>query len=214
MAFVTEDVRFLGFPKIQETKTMRKVVLFLAVIVAGSPVFAQQIIGAKVESQPKTSEENFGPDAPSHDQVMTLLDLLRVRKAILGMMDGMKQVMKQGAEKSFRQDVPNPTPKQLAALSEIIDGAIGDTPIDEMVEAIVPIYRRHLTKSDVEEMIRFYDSPVGQKLLREQPQMLQESLRAGAAIQEKRMDQIMIKVREASKKLAEANEEKSTTPAR
>ena len=143
---------------------------------------------------------------------MTLLDLLQVRKTMAMMMDGMRQAVKQGAEQSFRENVPNPTPKQLEALHGMIDDAMGDMPMDEMVEAVVPIYRRHLSKSDVDEMIRFFGGPVGQKLLREQPQMMQEGMQAGMAIQQKRMDQIMAKVKEGARKLAEASEEKDQTP--
>ena len=126
-------------------------------------------------------------------------------------MDGMQQAMKQGAERSFRERVPNPTPKQLEALNGMVEDAVGGMPLDEMVEAMVPIYRRHLSKSDVDEMIRFFGGPVGQKLLREQPQMMQEGMRAGAAVAEKRMEEIKIKISERSQQLIEAEEEKNGT---
>jgi hypothetical protein len=92
------------------------------------------------------------------------------------------------------------------------DDALGDMPIDEMVEAVVPIYRRHLSKSDVEEMIRFFGGPVGQKLLREQPQMMMEGMQAGVAVQQKRMEEIKIKIRERAQQLIEAGEEKNEGP--
>lgn len=190
---------------------MRKSLLFLVFALAGVPLFAQQVIGGKISSGPKVTDETFAPDAPTHDQVMTLLDLLQVRKMMATMMDGMKQAMKQGAEESFRERVPDPTPKQLEALHGMIDDAIGDLPLDEMLEAMVPIYRRHLSKSDVEEMIRFFGGPVGQKLLREQPQMMQEGMQAGVAVQERRMEQIKIKIRERAQQMIEADEEKAGT---
>ncbi len=190
---------------------MRKSLLFLVLALAGVPLFAQQVVAGKLSSAPNATEETFAPDAPTHDQVMTLLDLLQVRKMMSTMMDGMKQAMKQSAEQSFRERVPDPTPKQLEALHGMIDDAIGDMPLDEMVEAMVPIYRRHLSKSDVEEMIRFFGGPVGQKLLREQPQMMQEGMQAGVAVQEKRMELIKIKVRERAQQMIEADEEKAGT---
>src|SRR5437899_4455123 len=107
-------------------------------------------------------------DAPSRDQVLTLLDLLQVRRNMAVMMDSMKQIMKQGAEQSFREKVHNPTPEQLAAVRGMIDDVIDGISADDMVNAVITIYQRHLSKSDIEEMIRFYSSPVGQKLLREQ----------------------------------------------
>jgi hypothetical protein len=190
---------------------MRNGLLLLVLVAFALPVFAQQSV-AEAAAQAKSRAEVFPPDAPTHDQVMTLFDLLQVRRNMSLMLDGMKQAMKQGAEQSFRERVPNPTPKQLEALREMIDGALGDMPLDEMLEAMVPIYRRHLTKSDVEEMIRFYGGPVGQKVLLEQPKMLQEGMQAGVAIQQKRMDQINAKIRESAQKMAEADEEKGGTP--
>jgi uncharacterized protein len=180
--------------------------LLLVLLAVAAPVFAQQSV-AEAAAQAKSKTEALPADAPTHDQVMTLLDLLQVRRNMSLMMDSMKQAMKQTAEQAFRENVPDPTPKQLEALRGMIDGALADMPLDEMLEASVTVYRRHLSKSDVEEMIRFYAGPVGQKLLHEQPQMMQESMQAGMAIQQKRMDQIIAKIREGARKMAEADED-------
>jgi hypothetical protein len=188
----------------------RGLVLLILLVIA-APVFAQQSV-AEAAAQAKAKAEALPPDAATQEQVMTLLDLLQVRKNMALMMDGMKQAMKQGAEQTFKENVPNPTPKQLEALHGMIDDAMGDMPMDDLLQAMVPIYRRHLTKSDIEEMIRFFSGPVGQKLLREQPQMMQEGMQAGVAIQQKRMDQIMAKLKERMRKLGEASEEKDQTP--
>lgn len=185
--------------------------LLLVLLAVAAPAFAQQSV-AEAAAQAKPKAEVFPADAPTHDQVMTLLDLLQLRRNMVLMIDGMKNAMKEGAERSFRELMPNPTPKQLEALRGVIDGAMSDMPLDEMVEATVAVYRRHLTKSDVEEMIRFYAGPVGQKVLHEQPKMLEESMQAGTEIQRKRMDQIIAKIREGEQKMLEADEESNKTP--
>ena len=191
---------------------MRKAVFLLVLMAAAAPVYAQQSV-AEAAAQAKAKSEGLAADAPTRDQVMKLLDLLQIRKSMSLMMDGMKQAMKQGAEETFRERVPNPTPKQLEALNGMVDDMMADMPLDEMIEAMVPIYRRHLSKSDVDEVIRFYSSAVGQKLLREQPQMIQEGMQAGVEIQQKRMDQMMAKIRERTEKMAEEEEkDKAATP--
>jgi len=175
-------------------------------------MYAQQSV-AEAAAQAKAKSEGLAADAPTHDQIMKLMDLLQIRRNMALMMDGMKQAMKQGAEQAFRDRVPNPTPKQLAALNGMVDDMMADMPLDEMVEAMVPIYRRHLSRTDVDEIIRFYSSAVGQKLLREQPQMIQEGMQAGMEIQQKRMDQMMAKIRERTEKMAEEEEkDKAATP--
>jgi hypothetical protein len=189
---------------------MRKILLVSLVVCLSLPLFAQQSV-AQAAAQARNADQPLPADAPTRDQVMTLLDLLQARKTMMAVMENMKQIMKESAEKAFRQRVPNPTPQQMEALHGIYDD-IADVPLDEMVNAIIPIYQRHLSKTDLEELIRFYSSPVGQKLLREQPQILQESMRAGAAIQQKRMDEIMIKVKERVQALTEAGEDNSPAP--
>jgi hypothetical protein len=191
---------------------MRKAVFLFVLMAAAAPLYAQQSV-AEAAAQAKAKSEGLAADAPTHDQIIKLMDLLQIRRNMAVMMDGMKQAMKQGAEQTFRERVPNPTPKQLEALNGMVDDMMADMPLDEMVEAMVPIYRRHLNKSDVDEVIRFYSSAVGQKLLREQPQMIQEGMRAGVEIQQKRMDQMMARIRERTEKMAEEEEkDKAATP--
>jgi uncharacterized protein len=189
-----------------------RALLLLVLLGVAAPLYAQQSV-AEAARQAKAKPEGLAADAPTRDQVMKLLGLLQIRKSMSLMMDGMKQAMKQGAEETFRERVPNPTPKQLEALNGMVDDLMADMPLDEMIEAMVPIYRRHLSKSDVDEVIRFYSSAVGQKLLREQPQMIQEGMQAGGEIQQKRMDQMMAKIRERTEKMAEEEEkDKAATP--
>lgn len=184
---------------------MRKAVFLLVLMAAAVPVYAQQSV-AEAAAQAKAKSEGLAADAPTHNQIMKLVDLLQIRRNMALMMDGMKQAMKQGAEQAFRERIPNPTPKQLEALNGMVDDMMADMPLDEMVEAMVPIYRRHLSKTDVDEIIRFYSSAVGQKLLREQPQMIQEGMQAGMEIQQKRMDQMLAKIRARTEKMAEEEE--------
>jgi hypothetical protein len=189
---------------------MRKILLVLLVVCLSVPVFAQQSV-AEAAAQARNADRALPADAPTRDQVMTLLDLMQARKTILAVMDNMKQIMRQSAEKAFRERVPNPTPKQLEALNGIYDD-ITDIPVDELINAIIPIYQRHLTKTDLDDLIRFYGSPVAQKMLREQPEILQESMQAGAAVQQNRMDEIKMKIAARVQAMIDASEDSGTTP--
>lgn len=44
---------------------------------------------------------------------------------------------------------------------------------------IVPIYDKYYSHDEIKELIRFYESPVGQKMVRTMPQVLNESMDAG-----------------------------------
>jgi len=69
--------------------------VLLVLLAVAAPAFAQQSV-AEAAAQAKKAEV-FSTDAPTHDQVMTLLDLMQVRRNMVLMMDGMKNAMKEGA---------------------------------------------------------------------------------------------------------------------
>ena len=50
---------------------------------------------------------------------------------------------------------------------------------DDLVEMVIPIYQKYLTEKDISELNKFYSSPVGKKLIRYQPKIMQESMTAG-----------------------------------
>ena len=125
------------------------------------------------------------PEAPDKAEVMKFLDLMHARTQMEQAMAGMVKQMKAGAEQGFKQKVPDATPEQLAKVDKMFDTLFADMPMDEMIDAIVPIYQKHLTKADLNAITAFYLSPAGQKVLQEMPAIMSESMQAGGAIGQK-----------------------------
>ena len=71
--------------------------------------------------------------------------------------------------------------------------------LDGMLDDLIPVYQKHLTKPDIDAMIAFYATPTGQKLMREQPQMAAESMQAVSGRMQKSMDEMMRQVEKMSK---------------
>ena len=44
---------------------------------------------------------------------------------------------------------------------------------------LVPVYLKYMTKEDLEEMIKFYQTPVGSKFAKSTPLIMQESMQVG-----------------------------------
>lgn len=49
----------------------------------------------------------------------------------------------------------------------------------ELEAMIIPIYQQHLSEEDVRQLVAFYSTPVGRKLVRLQPVIAEESLHIG-----------------------------------
>lgn len=121
-------------------------------------------------------------DAPDKAQVLQFLDLMHARSQMTQVLDGMAKQMRAGAEESFRKKVPDANPEQLAKLDKICDSIFASLSIDEFIDAMVPIYQKHLTKADLAAASAFYSSPAGQKILKELPSIMAESMEVGGEI--------------------------------
>lgn len=123
-----------------------------------------------------------GEAAATKEEVARLVQVLRVKMQMEIMRDGMKAAMKSGAEDALKRRNPEAPPELVARVGAMVDEIFVEFPVDELMEAILPIYQKHLTKSDVEATLAFYSSPAGQKLLDKTPQMMAEAMEAGGAI--------------------------------
>jgi hypothetical protein len=171
------------------------ILLLLAVTISG--VLAQQ--PAPRATPTPATKSHAGPSAvpdppPSPDQVLKLLGLLRVRDELEITLDAMKQQLKDEATQSFSDKVPNPTPQQLNSVHVMVDDVFRDISLDDLIHDLMPVYQRHLTRSDVRALITFYSSVPGQKILREQPAMIKESMEVAGTSQQKRMEALLAKL--------------------
>jgi len=100
-------------------------------------------------------------------------DAQKVRKLLelSGSGDIGKQMMDQMFT-SFRRAMPN-------VPVEFWEEASRDVTANDFVTMLVPVYQKHFSTAEVDQLIAFYQSPIGQKLVHEQPGILQDSVAAG-----------------------------------
>ena len=53
----------------------------------------------------------------------------------------------------------------------------GDT--DRLLDEFTPLYARHFTRSEIDELIAFYRTPIGEKSIRVMPMIVEESMALG-----------------------------------
>jgi uncharacterized protein len=76
---------------------------------------------------------------------------------------------------------PDRLPKFMDSFSQKFSAA---SPSSAVTDAMVPIYARAFTMEDIQEMTKFYESPVGQKMVKQLPKVTQESQDAGVKIEQ------------------------------
>jgi uncharacterized protein len=63
---------------------------------------------------------------------------------------------------------------------EFWDRVMTEAEAGSLIELILPIYAKYYSLEDVEQLIAFYQTPLGQKMLQVQGPIAQESMTAGA----------------------------------
>lgn len=167
----------------------RSALLILFALLMGGVVRAQE-----ASSTPASKEE-----------VEKLFATMHIREQMHDTMQVVSTQSREMAQNTLKKKLPELSQKDLDRLNELTDRIWKQMDVDSIIDEMVPIYQRHLTKDDVSAMEAFYETPTGQKLLREQPAMTAEAMQAMQPHMEKMMNSMMD---EAEKMAREGN----TTP--
>ncbi len=84
--------------------------------------------------------------------------------------------------------------------------------VEQLLELAVPIYNKYFTKDEIEGLIRFYQTPLGQKTLSVLPQTLVEMQTSSMKLGEKLGRETMVEVLDEHPDLKKALEEAAASP--
>ncbi len=148
-------------------------------------------------------------DQPATKQdVERYLEVTHVRELMKTMMDTMSKQMRQIVHEQL-QKTPNLPPDFEEQMNKLSEGMLKNYPMEELLEAMVPVYQKHFTKGDIEAFVVFYSGPTGQKLLKEMPAITQEAMQASLGVTRKFMDQVMRQVQEQVAQAQKKNSSKN-----
>jgi hypothetical protein len=149
------------------------------------------------------------PDIPAtREDVLQLFSILQINQQMRTMMDAMMKQQKSLVHETARRKNPSITQKDLDRLDRMMDETIKDFPVEGMLDDMVPVYQKHLSKTDVAAMGTFYSSSTGQKLLREMAAMTSEAMQAAYSRLQKQMEVMTERMEKAIKE----DEQQKLTP--
>jgi Uncharacterized protein conserved in bacteria (DUF2059) len=147
-------------------------------------------------------------DAPSPEEVLNLFTAMHVREQTIAVMHKSEEQIKTITRDLVERRIPNITPLQLGELDAMIGDLYENYPVDQILGDMVPVYQKHLTSADIDSILGFYTSPVGQKLTREMPAMTEEAMQIASSRIQEDNEAIMRRLEERIQKMS--NEQKQT----
>jgi hypothetical protein len=176
--------------------------IVLGVLLTISSAWAQQVPSSDVPA--------------SKQDIERLLVALHVRERTQLIVENSRKQTKTLLSDILHKELPEASKEELSQLQGMIDEMVDDIdkdyPIDAILQDMVPVYQRHLMKSDSDELIAFYSSPVGQKVLRELPAITSEAMQVSTSHLQPRMEAAVSKLKAKIQRMVEEDQKKKDAP--
>jgi uncharacterized protein len=142
-------------------------------------------------------------DAPaSKEDIEKYLDTMHTRDMMKSTLAAVAKQMHQIVHEDVQKQRNLPSDFE-ARMNKTMDDTFKDLPLNELIDAMIPAYQKHLTKGDVDALIAFYSSPAGQKYLKELPAIQADSMQSASGIIQKMMakmqDRLQSEIAQAQK---------------
>src|SRR5258708_9178620 len=152
-------------------------------------------------------------DVPASKQdIERLFVALHVRERQQLILENSHKQAKTMFNEILQKELPEASKEERAQLQGMIDEMIDDIdkdyPMDAILQDMVPIYQRHLTKSDSDQLMAFYSSPVGQRMLRELPAITSEAMQVSSSYLQPRMEAAITKLKAKVERMVEEDRKK------
>jgi hypothetical protein len=67
---------------------------------------------------------------------------------------------------------------------------------DDLIDQLIPVYDKYYSRQDLDGLVAFYESPLGQKLLKTMPQVMADSMQIGQAWGKQKAEEVMKELKE------------------
>ena len=112
---------------------------------------------------------------PSREDVLQLFKAMQVDQQMQRMQTLMVEEMKkQVSSDNDSHLAPSQREKLRLLQSKIADEMFAKLPLAAVLDDMVPIYQRYLTRTDVQAMAAFYQTPAGKKMMTTMPEMTRD----------------------------------------
>lgn len=143
-------------------------------------------------------------DPATADQVELLLRTMHSHDMIQRTMEAMLKPMDQMFHDQFKKDGKKLPPDFEPRFTKMINDMLTSMPWEQMTQATVPVYQKHFTNGDINNLIAFYSTPTGQKFLHEMPEVTGEGMQAMMPIMRKYISDAQARMQQQMKEMEQS----------
>ena len=149
-------------------------------------------------------------NAPAtREDIENYLQVMHAHEMMAQMAESMSKPVHEMVHQQYLKDKDKLPADFEDRINKMMDSMFKEMPWEQMLEAEVPIYQKHLTKGDVNALIAFYSSPTGQKMMRELPEIMSETMQSIVPLIQKQLESIQGRVEQEFAQALNSREKKN-----
>lgn len=142
------------------------------------------------------AQQTDGDVPATKEDIQKYFAVVHTREMVTQMMEAMAKPIHQMVHEQYLRQKDQLPEDFEAQENKRIDERIKSIPWAEVLDRTIPIYQKHFTKNDVDALVAFYETPTGQKLLKELPQITAEAIQTVIPILHENIDGMNKQVQE------------------
>lgn len=120
-----------------------------------------------------TIAQQASPEVPAtREDVEKYFQIVHSREQVLRTIDTLSAPI----QKMFELNKDKLPSDYVAQMHQQLEATLRNLPWDDILQAMIPAYEKHFSKSDLEALTAFYSTPSGQKILSEMPSATAEAM--------------------------------------
>jgi uncharacterized protein len=153
-----------------------------------------------------------GDQPATKEDIQRYLEVMHSKEMMAQMMDAMAKPMHQMLHEQYLKEKDKLPADFEERTAKLIDEYMTSFPWEQIMDSMVPVYQKYLTKNDVDALVAFYSTPTGQKIIKELPQITAEAMQSMMPLLQKNMAELTQRVQDevaAMEKDSQKNETKA-----
>jgi uncharacterized protein len=166
-------------------------------------------------SFPVLAQQNPADAPATQADVEKYLEVTHARQMMDQMVEAMGKPMDQMVHQEYLKHKNVLPPDYEERTKKSMHEMLREMPWDQMIDAMMPAYQKHFTKGDLDALTAFYSTTTGQKILREMPGLMADSMQAMMPVLQQHVQKVTTHMQQemtAMLKEAEKSPAGSTAP--
>jgi hypothetical protein len=169
------------------------------------------LIASLILSSGCFAQQNSSDEPASRADIEKYLDLVHMRELMKLRVESSRAQLHEVIHNFIQKQGQFPDGFEVRML-KMADDILKDYPSEEMLDAMIPVYQKHLTKGEAAALISFYSSPTGQTIVQKLPVITTESAQATSGVAQKMLASAVQRVQEAMAQELKEDEGKPQKP--